>query len=120
MQESENIGSAIKALTQERETLRAEMAEVNAAMDVLYDSKRGLAAEREKHLSAYEVLAKQFEVINARLDEMSAMRKKQREEYGYNVPSDALFRLKENAKKKLEEGAKLSFDELKLLYSEKD
>lgn len=119
-QESESIGGSIKALTEERETLRAKMAEANAAMDVLYDSKRRLAAEREKHLSAYGVLIRQFEAINARLDEMSAMRKKQREEYGYNVPSDALFKLKETAKKKLEEGGKLSFDELKLLYSEKD
>lgn len=119
-QESENIGSAVKALTEERDLLRAKMVEINGAMDVLYNAKRKLAAEREKHLSAYENVAKQFEAINVRLDEMSAMRKKQREEYGYNVPSDALFKLKETAKKKLESGSKLSFDELKLLYGEKD
>ena len=39
---------------------------------------------------------------------------------GDHGPSDALFKVKETARKKLESGSKLSFDELKLLYSEKD
>ncbi len=51
---------------------------------------------------------------------MSEMRKKQREEYGYDLPSDALFKVREEARKKLEAGSKLSFEELKLLYGEKD
>ena len=45
---------------------------------------------------------------------MSEMREKQRQEYGHGLPSDALFKVKETAKKKLESGSKLSFDELKL------
>jgi uncharacterized coiled-coil DUF342 family protein len=50
---------------------------------------------------------------------MAEMRQKQRQEYGHGVPNDALFRVKETAKKKLESGSKLTFEELKLLYSEK-
>jgi uncharacterized coiled-coil DUF342 family protein len=120
VQESAGIGNAIKALDDERDSLRARIAELNASIDRLYDSKRGLAAERDKYLASYQETAKQFDTINNRLDEMSAMRKRQREEYGYNLPSDALFKVKETARKKLESGSKLSFDELKLLYSEKD
>lgn len=120
LQQSADIGNAAKVLNDEREALRAKANVANAELDRLYDAKRGLAAEREKYLAAYESTVKRFDQINARLDEMSAMRKRQREEYGYNLPSDALFKVKEVARKKLEEGAKLSLDELRLLYSERD
>ena len=119
-QESAAISGAIKALNDERDSLRAKSAAINGNLNRLYDAKRALAAERDANIAAYENTVKQFDAINARLDEMSAMRKKQREEYGYNLPSDALFKVKETARKKLESGSKLSFDELKLLYSEKD
>jgi uncharacterized coiled-coil DUF342 family protein len=120
LQQSADIGNAAKTLNDEREALRTKAAGANAELDRLYDAKRRLAAEREKYLAAYEATVKRFDVINTRLDEMSAMRKRQREEYGYNLPSDALFKVKEMARKKLEEGSKLSLDELRLLYSERD
>jgi len=119
-QESANISSSIKQLDDERDSLRAKIGEINSTLDGLYDSKRKMAAERETHLSKYDNIAKQFDSINARLDSMAEMRRKQREEYGYNLPSDALFKVKEEARKKLESGSKLSFEELKLLYGEKD
>lgn len=118
--ESAKIGDSAKALNAECDALRTKIAQENGELDKLYNSKRALMAEREKLLATYGGIAKRFESINARLDEMSAMRKRQREEYGYNLPSDALFKVKETARKKLESGSKLSFDELKLLYSEKD
>lgn len=120
VQQSTDIGNAINALNDERNILNSKAAEINLEMDKLYDSKRRLAAERELRLAEYEETVRRFDAINARLDEMSAMRKRQREEYGYNLPSDALFKVKETAKKKLESGSKLSLDELRLLYSEKD
>ncbi len=118
--ESSKIGEFLRALNTECDALRAEVAMENAELDKLYDGKRALMAERERRLAAYGEIVKRFEEVNARLDEMSAMRKKQREEYGYNLPSDELFKIKETARKKLESGSKLSLDELKLLYSEKD
>ena len=118
--ESAAISGAIKTLNDEHDSLRAKGAEINGKLDRLYDAKRALAAERDSHLVAYEGMVKQFDALNARLDEMSVMRKRQREEYGYNLPSDALFKVKETARKKLESGSKLTLDELKLLYSEKD
>ncbi len=118
--QSARISAAVSLLNDERESLRIRIAEANAELDMLYDSKRRLSAEREEHMSRYDLAIKKFDAINTRLDEMSVMRKKQREEYGYNLPSDALFKVKENAKKKLESGSKLSLDELRLLYTEKD
>ncbi|WP_415283625.1 hypothetical protein [Candidatus Nitrososphaera sp. FF02] len=120
LQQSSDIGNAAKALNDEHGLLRSKAAEANAELDRLYDAKRALAQERERYLATYEGTVKRFDAINARLDEMSAMRKRQREEYGYNLPSDALFKVKEMARKKLEEGSKLSLDELRLLYSERE
>ncbi len=119
-QESAKISSIISQLDQERDSIRAKTAAINSELDKLYDAKRKLAPERDLHLSKYDEIAKRFDAINARLDAMSAMRKRQREEYGYGLPSDALFKVKEEARKKLESGSKLSFEELKLLYGEKD
>jgi len=119
-QESSTITNTTRQLDEERDLLRQKIAEANGELDRLYDTKRKLAPERELHLSRYDEIAKQFDAINARLDAMSEMRKRQREEYGYGLPSDALFKVKEEARKKLESGSKLSFEELKLLYGEKD
>lgn len=118
--ESTGISGALRQLDDERDSLRAEISNINGALDELYDIKRKLAPERELHLENYDAIAKRFDVINTRLDAMSEMRKKQRAEYGYGLPSDALFKIKEEARKKLEAGSKLSFEELKLLYGEKD
>jgi len=120
MEESASINAAIRRLDEERDSLRAKISEINGTLDKLYDAKRKLAPERELHLSKYSDIAMELDAINERLDAMSEMRKKQREEYGYDLPSDALFKVREEARKKLEAGSKLSFEELKLLYGEKD
>ena len=119
-QQSVNINNAIKQLNHERDLLRNKISNINAALDNLYDSKRKLASEHQSYLVRYDSIAKQFDAINARLDSMSEMRRKQRKEYGYVEQSDALFKVKEEAKKKLQAGSKLSFEELKLLYGDKD
>jgi uncharacterized coiled-coil DUF342 family protein len=120
MEESATINNGIKQLNEERNLLRTKIDKINVALDKLYESKRKLASEHESYLTRYDFIAKQFDAINARLDAMSEMRRKQRKEYGYVVQSDALFKVKEEAKKKLRAGSKLSFEELKLLYGEKD
>jgi uncharacterized coiled-coil DUF342 family protein len=118
--ESASINNAIKQLDEERSLLRSKITEINIALDNLYDSKRKLASEHQSYLLQYDLIAKRFDTINARLDTMSHMRRKQRKEYGYVAQNDALFKVKEEAEKKLRAGSKLSFDELRLLYGEKD
>ena len=119
-QVSVDLNNAIKQLNEERNLVRTEMSRINAALDKLYDSKRKLTSDHQSYLSRYDGIAKQFDSINARLDSMSEMRRKQRKEYGYVEQSDALFKVKEEAKKKLQAGSKLSFEELKLLYGDRD
>lgn len=119
-QESTKISSKIAQLDLERDAIRTKLAELNASLDRLYDTKRSISAERESSLVEYDRTAREFDVVNARLDSMSEMRRKQREEYGHGLPSDALYKVKETARKKLEAGGKLTFEELKLLYGEKD
>jgi uncharacterized coiled-coil DUF342 family protein len=118
--ESANINNAIKQLNEERNSLRSEITRINSILDNLYDSKRKLASDHQSYLAQYDLITKQFDAINARLDTMSQMRRKQRKEYGYIPQNDALFKVKQEAEKKLRSGSKLSFDELKLLYGEKD
>ena len=117
--ESETISKSLKLLEEELQTVQMKIAESNNSINSLFDSKRRLSADREKYLNKYNETAAGLEKVNSRLNLMSEMREKQRQEYGHGLPSDALFKVKETAKKKLESGSKLSFDELKLLYSEK-
>lgn len=117
--ESETISNSLKLLEEELQTVQMKIAESNNSINSLFDSKRRLSADREKYLNKYDETAAGLEKVNARLNLMSEMREKQRQEYGHGLPNDALFKVKETAKKKLESGSKLSFDELKLLYSEK-
>jgi uncharacterized coiled-coil DUF342 family protein len=119
-QDSAGINNAIKQLNEERNSIRGEISRINASLDGLYNSKRKLTSEHQTYLTRYDDIAKQFDTINARLDSMSEMRRKQRKEYGYVPQNDALFKVKEEAKKKLQSGSKLSLDELKLLYGDKD
>ncbi|MDQ3908783.1 MAG: hypothetical protein M3232_00050 [Thermoproteota archaeon] len=118
--ESASINNTIMRLNEERNSIRNKIPEVNIVLDNLYDSKRKLTSQHQSYLTRYNSIANQFDAINARLDSMSEMRRKQRKEYGYIEQSDALFKVKEEAKKKLQAGSKLSLEELKLLYGDKD
>ena len=118
--ESAGINNTIMQLNEERSSLRNKISEVNMVLDNLYDSKRKLTSQHQSYLTRYNSIANQFDAINSRLDSMSEMRRKQRKEYGYIEQSDALFKIKEEAKKKLQTGSKLSLEELKLLYGDKD
>jgi uncharacterized coiled-coil DUF342 family protein len=116
--ESEKISNSLRLLDEEQRTLQYKIAEIKNTMDRLFDLKRQLPAEREIYLKEYNEALLKLEKINGRLDYMANMRKRQREEYGNLLPKDTLFKLKEEAKKKLETGSKLSLEELKLLFGD--
>ena len=118
--ESDNVSNSISILNDEHESLRTKIIDTNKLLDKLYDSRRKLSADRDFSLEEYDKVIIEFDAVNARLDSMADMRKKQREEYGSRIPRDTLFKVREVAKKKLESGSKLSFDELRLLYEDKD
>jgi uncharacterized coiled-coil DUF342 family protein len=116
--ESENLRNSLKILDEEHRSLQRKISEINNIIDHLFYLKRQLPAERETYLKEYNEDLLQLEKINGRLDYMASMRKRQREEYGNALPKDTLFMLKEEAKKKMDSGSKLSLEELKLLFGD--
>lgn len=116
--ESENLRNSLKLLDEEHRSLQRKISEINNIIDHLFDLKRQLPEEREIYLKEYNEDLLQLEKINGRLDYMASMRKRQREEYGNALPKDTLFKLKEEAKKKMDSGSKLSLEELKLLFGD--
>jgi uncharacterized coiled-coil DUF342 family protein len=116
--ESEKISNSLKLLDEEQQKLQRKISEIKNVMDGLFDLKRQLPIEREIYLKEYNEDLLKLEKINGRLDYMASMRKRQREEYGNVLPKDTLFKFKEEARKKMESGSKLSLEELKLLFGD--
>jgi uncharacterized coiled-coil DUF342 family protein len=117
--QSETINRSLKLLDEEQQSLQRKISEAQKNINTLFTSRHALANERQIYLKQYEGSLSQLDKINARLDIIAETRKKQRKEYGHAFPHDALLKVKEEAKKKLEKGSKLSLEELKLLYNEK-
>ena len=116
--ESEKISISLKLLDEEQQKLQRKISEIKNVMDGLFGLKRQLPIEREIYLKEYNEDLLKLEKINGRLDYMANMRKRQREEYGNVLPKDTLFKFKEEARKKMESGSKLSLEELKLLFGD--
>jgi len=116
--QAEEIKKILKILENEGTTLQTQIADTHNKIDKLFVSKRQQAAEHQSCLKDYDEFLSTLDNVNSRLDAMAQWRKRQRQEYGYRPGDDALFKVKESAKKKFEAGAKLSFEELKLLYDE--
>jgi len=116
--EAEEIKMILKILDTESQTLQPKITDIHNEIDKLFEDKRRQAAEHQSCLKDYDEFLATLDRINLRLDAMAQWRKKHRQEYGYRHGEEALFKVKESAKKKFEAGAKLSFEELKLLYGE--
>ena len=116
---AEEIKKILKILDNEMETLQTKIADTRNKIDKLFEAKRQQVAERQSYLSDYDKFLSTLDSVNSRLDAMAQWRKRHRHEYSHRPGDDALFRVKESAKKKFEAGAKLSFEELKLLYKDK-
>ena len=116
---AEEIKKILKILDNEMETLQTKIADTRNKIDKLFEAKRQQVAERQSYLSDYDKFLSTLDSVNSRLDAMAQWRKRHRHEYSHRPGDDALFRVKESAKKKFEAGAKLSFEELKLLYEDK-
>ncbi|MGC1931367.1 MAG: hypothetical protein WA667_20540 [Candidatus Nitrosopolaris sp.] len=117
--QAEDLKKILKILDNDMETLQTKIADTHNKIDKLFEAKRQQAAERQSCLKDYDEFLSTLDSVNSRLDAMAQWRKRHRQEYGYRPGDDALFKVKESAKKKFEAGAKLSFEELKLLYEDK-
>ncbi len=115
---AEEIKKILKNLDNEMETLQTKIADTRYRLDKLFEARRQQAAERQSYLNDYDKFLSSLDSVNSRLDVMSQWRKGRRHEYSHRLGDDAVFKVKESAKKKFEAGAKLSFEELKLLYED--
>ncbi|MGA9844092.1 MAG: hypothetical protein WBQ25_17450 [Nitrososphaeraceae archaeon] len=88
------------------------------ALDALFKARHRLAGERGKLLSTYNEALAKLEMINSKMDKIAQVRKQRVQEHGRYVSDSVLLKVKEEAKKKLQSGSKLSFEELKLLYND--
>jgi uncharacterized coiled-coil DUF342 family protein len=115
---AEEIKKFLKNLDNEMETLQTKIADTRYRLDKLFEARRKQAAERQSYLNDYDKFLSSLDSVNSRLDVMSQWRKRRRHEYSHPPADDAVFKVRESAKKKFEAGAKLSFEELKLLYED--
>jgi len=115
---AEEIKIILKILDTENKTLQPKIADIHNKIDKLFENKRRQAAEHQSYLKDYAEFLATLDRINSRLDSMAQWRKMHYHEHGYRHGEETMLKVKESAKKKFEAGAKLTFEELKLLYGE--
>jgi uncharacterized coiled-coil DUF342 family protein len=113
---AEDINKTLKALHSEREAIENKVADAQSKLDSSYQARREQASERHNCLKKYDETLSALDTVNSRLDEMSRWRKRQRQEFGYRLRDDALFKVKESTKRKVQAGGKVDLEELRLLY----
>jgi uncharacterized coiled-coil DUF342 family protein len=113
---AEDINKTLKALHGEREAIENKVADAQNKLDSSYQARREQASERQNCLKKYDETLSALDTVNSRLDEMSRWRKRQRQEFGYRLRDDALFKVKESTKRKVQAGGKVDLEELRLLY----
>lgn len=113
---ADDINNALMALDSEREAIENQVVDAQKKLDSSYQARREQAGERQKCLKKYDEMLSALDTVNSRLDEMSRLRKRQRQEFGYRPQDDVLFKVKESTKRKVQAGGKVDLEELRLLY----
>ena len=111
---------SIRTLDDESRLLQREISKCKGQIQNLFNTKHQAIEEREDRLSKYNQISMQLERVNAQLDLLAEARKRQRQDQPRPVYSANISKAKEFAKKKLQSGAKLSLEELRLLYDESE
>jgi uncharacterized coiled-coil DUF342 family protein len=111
---------SIRTLDNESQLLHTAVSKCKKKIQSLYDSKHQVIAERGDRLTKYSQISLQLEKVNAQLDLLAEARRRQRQDNFRPVYSANFSKAKELAKKKLQSGAKLSLEELRLLYNENE
>jgi uncharacterized coiled-coil DUF342 family protein len=111
---------SIRTLDDESRLLQREISKCKGQIQNLFNTKHQAIEEREDRLSKYNQISMQLERVNAQLDLLAEARKRQRQDQPRPVYSANISKAKEFAKKKLQSGAKLSLEELRLLYNENE
>lgn len=117
---SELTTNSLLMLNDESQSLQQEISRCKKRIQTSFDSKHQIVAERSACLSEYNDMSLQLEKLNAQMDLAADQRRRQRQEQIRPVHDMNISKAKELARKKLQSGAKLSLEELRLLYDEND
>ena len=117
---SEVTTNSLLMLNDESQSLQQEISRCKKRIQTLFDSKHQIVAERSGCLSEYNDMSLQLKKLNAQMDLAADQRRRQRQEQIRPVHDINMSKAKELARKKLQSGAKLSLEELRLLYDEND
>jgi chromosome segregation ATPase len=117
---SELTTNSLLMLNDESQSLQQEISRCKKRIQTSFDSKHQIVAERFGCLSEYNDMSLQLEKLNAQMDLAADQRRRQRQEQIRPVHDMNISKAKELARKKLQSGAKLSLEELRLLYDEND
>ena len=114
------VKTSIRTLDDESRELQRAISNCKEKIQNLFNAKHKAIEEREDCLSQYNQISMQLEKVNTQLDLLAEARRRQRQDHPRPVYTASISKAKEFAKKKLQSGAKLSLEELRLLYNENE
>ncbi len=97
----------------------SKIKEIKNNMAIFYNHKSDLNQKCEEKIKIYDSFFPYLEKINNRMDILSKIRKEMGN-FGNSVNNQEIIKVIDKAKKKLEEGSKMTLDELKLAYNDKN
>ena len=116
--QSERTKKSLLMLDDESKSLQQEIHRCKKRIQTSYDNKHRIIEERSRCLSEYNEISLQLKKLNTQLD--TAADQKRRKRRG-QIPPDYdqnIHKVKESARKKMQDGAKLTLEELRLIYDE--
>jgi uncharacterized coiled-coil DUF342 family protein len=116
----QNTKMSIRTLDDESRELQREISKCKEKIQNLFNTKHQYTEKREYCLSQYNQISMKLEKVNAQLDLLAEARRRQRQDRPRPVYTANISKAREFAKKKLQSGAKLSLEELRLLYNENE
>jgi uncharacterized coiled-coil DUF342 family protein len=119
-QQADAFKENIRMLNSENEDLDSRLNNCRLAVDLFYNERRKYSSERSTLLDTYNATLEKLELINLQMDKLAKIRRQHLHLPGQRINDGAILKVKEEAKRKLDSGSKLSFEELKLLYSDGD
>jgi uncharacterized coiled-coil DUF342 family protein len=119
-QQADNFKENIRILNLDNVDLDNRLNNCKLSADVLHNERRKLWSERSMLLDKYNAALEKLEVINLQMDKIAKVRRQHSHLPGQRISDSEILKVKEEAKRKLDSGSKLSFEELKLLYSDGD
>lgn len=116
--QSEHTKKSLLMLDDESKSLQQEVHRCKKRIQTSYDSKHRIIEERSRFLSEYNEISLQLKKLNAQMD--TAADQKRRKRQGQIPPDydESIYKVKESARKKMQDGAKLTLEELRLIYDE--